>query len=121
MSEYFAVPGGNRPFSEAVKAGNTLYVSGTVGIDRETKTFPKDFSEQARLAIENLKNTLEKHGYSLDDLVKVVVLITEIEHAADFNEIYVKAFKDHLPARTLTGIKLVGDAKVELDAIAYKD
>ena len=121
MIEYYKIPTGNRPFSEAVKAGNTLYISGQVGIDRETGSFPEDFKRQTELAIENLKQVLEKHGYGLDDLVKVTVLITDIENAPVFNEQYIKTFDKHLPARTLTGIKLVGNAKVELDAIAYKE
>lgn len=121
MAEYYAIPGGGRPYSEAVKAGNTLYVSGQVGIDKETGTFPAEIEKQIALVLDNLKGVLERHGYTVDDIVKVSVLLTDIADAPVFNELYVKAFPNHLPARTLTGIKLVGDAKLELDAIAYKD
>ena len=121
MEEYYGNDDRKRPFSEAVKTGNTLYVAGQVGINKETGKFPESFTEQAKKTVENFKDVLNRHGYSLSDLVRVQVYLTDVKNAAEFNEIYKSAFPDHFPARTLIGISLVGDALVEIDGIAVKE
>ena len=95
MAEFFAFTGGVRPFSEAVKVGDLLFVSGQVGVDRSNGIFP------------------------LADVVKMKAILTDKKQIAGFNQVYAKYFPQNPPARTLMVIQdLVGDAIMELDAIA---
>lgn len=122
MIKYIPFTGGVRPFSTAVQAGNTLYVSGQVGIDRSTGTYPEGIEGQTRQAIENLKAVLQEQGFQLSDVVKMTVLLTDISDLAGFNAVYKEAFSADPPARTLSTVSaLAGPAIVELDAIAYKE
>ncbi|HHV08297.1 MAG TPA: RidA family protein [Firmicutes bacterium] len=122
MIEYIPFRGGKRPFSTAVRAGNNLYVSGQVGIDRETGAYPPTIEGQTKQAIINLKTVLEEQGYALSHVVKMVVILTRKEDIAAFNKIYAQYFVTNLPARTLMVVSgLVGEAIMELDAIAVKE
>ena len=109
-----------RPFSKAVKAGNTLYLAGQVGINHDTGTFPSDFVKEVRLAIKNVTSVLEEYSYQPKDIVKVVVLITDVKLVPVFNEIYSEWFGEVFPARTLFIVQLQGAARVELDVTAYQ-
>ena len=108
------------PFSEAVRVGDTLYVSGQVGLQPGTlKLVPGGIKEETRQIMSNLKTTLEAHGYTLADLVKCTVMLADIGKWGDFNEIYKTYFTDHFPARSAMGVNgLAVGAQVELDCIA---
>jgi len=115
------------PFSDAVRAGNTLYVSGTLGMDPSTLADPKtarvasDPADEARFALEAVKRTLEAAGYRMDDLVAVQIYCTDLDLYATFNDVYRSFFHDHFPARAFIGInKLVRGARFEVMGTAVK-
>src|SRR5262245_35211272 len=77
------------PFSEAVRVGDTLYLSGQVGIRPGTlELVPGGIQAEARQTLENIKTTLEAHGYSMRDVVKCTVMLADIAEWATFNEVY---------------------------------
>jgi reactive intermediate/imine deaminase len=108
------------PFSEAVKVDDTLYLSGQVGRAPGTqKIVPGGIKEETRQVMENIKTTLEAHGYSLTNLVKCTVMLADMSEWATFNEVYKTFFKDHYPARSAFGTTgLAFGAKVEVECIA---
>jgi 2-iminobutanoate/2-iminopropanoate deaminase len=115
------------PFSDAVQAGNTLYVSGTLGIDPSTASDPKtarvasDPAAEARYALDAVKHTLEAAGYTMDQLVAVQVYCTDLDLYATFNDVYRGYFHQHFPARAFIGInKLVRGARFEVMGVAVK-
>ena len=113
----------NLPFSEAVRVDNTLYLSGQIGIVPGTLTLVEGGMEaEARQTMENIKTTLETHGYSMNDIVKCTVMLADISEWAAFNEIYKSYFKDHYPARSALGANgLALGARVEVECIAVRD
>ena len=115
------------PFSDAVQAGNALYVSGTIGLDPSTGTdfktarVPGDPATEARLALDGVKRTLEAAGYTMDDLVAVQVYCTDLDLYGTFNEVYRSYFQQHFPARAFIGVdKLVRGAHFEVMGTAVK-
>ena len=119
MAEFFAFTGGVRPFSEAVKVGDLLFISGQVGVDRSNGIFSSGIEGQTEQAIKNLCMVLGKHGLTFADVVKMTAILTDKKQIAGFNQVYAKYFPQNPPARTLMVIQdLVGDAIMELDAIA---
>ena len=110
------------PFSEAVRAGDTLYLSGQVGIKPGTlELVPGGVQAEARQALENIKTTLETHGYSLRDVVKCTVMLADISEWAAFNEVYKTFFSPPYPARSALGANgLAIGARVEVECIAVR-
>lgn len=108
------------PFSEAVRVGNTLYLSGQVGLAPGTlKLVPGGIKAESRQTMDNIKATLEEHGYSLRDLVKCTVMLVDIGEWAQFNEIYTSYFSDRFPARSSFGANgLAFGARIEVECIA---
>jgi 2-iminobutanoate/2-iminopropanoate deaminase len=109
------------PYSQAVKVGNTVYLAGVCGDDPVTGEIMGggDMKIEAKYALENLKNTVEAAGGTMNDIVKVNVVFTDISQAGAFNEIYMTYFPDYRPARIATGVaSLLGGAHLELDAVA---
>jgi 2-iminobutanoate/2-iminopropanoate deaminase len=108
------------PFSEAVRVDNVLYLSGQVGIEPGTlKLVPGGLKEETRQAMNNIKTTLEAHGYALRDLVKCTVMLADISKWAEFNEIYKTFFVGRYPARSALGANgLALGAQVEIECIA---
>lgn len=108
------------PFSEVVRAGSLLYVSGQVGTDSTAgKLVSGGIGPETARAIENLKQVLERHGSSLDRVVKCTALLADMQEWNAMNQVYATYFKGHFPARTaLGGVQLVFGARVELDCIA---
>jgi 2-iminobutanoate/2-iminopropanoate deaminase len=122
--QYFPMPatgGAPLPFSEAVKLGDTLYVSGQLGNLPGTLTLaPGGIRPETRRAFENLKAILERHGSSLDHVVKCTVFLADIEDWSAFNEIYRDYFKTNLPARSaLAASGLALGARVEVECVAF--
>ncbi len=116
-----SVPGGDGPpFSGAVRVGDTLYLSGDIGLD-ENRKVPATAKAEATLLLESIKATLEAAGFTMDDLVTVTVYCSDVEHYADFNEVYRTYFTKDFPARAFVGAgTLLFDARFELQAIAVK-
>ena len=107
------------PFSEAVRVGKTLYLSGQIGIDASMKLVPGGIAAETWQAMENIRDTLERHGSSLDQVVKVTVMLADISEWAEMNRVYVAYFPDHLPARSAMGVNgLVFGARVEIECLA---
>ena len=109
------------PWSDAVLVGNTLYLSGYIGIDLKTGAPPASAKEETRLAMDDLKRTVEAAGMKMDDVVMVHVLGTDLNLFADFNDVYRTYFHNGFPARTFTGSsKLLMGAHFEITGIAIK-
>lgn len=122
--QYYAMPatgGAPLPFSEAVQLGDTLYLSGQVGNLPGTLTLaPGGLEPEARRALENMKAILERHGSSLDHVMKYTVFLADIKDWPAFNVVYREFFKTNLPARSaLAASGLALGAKVEVECIAY--
>ncbi len=115
---------GPRPlgaYSQAIRAGDFIFVAGMGGIDPSTGQMVKGgIREQTRRAIENIKAVLESVGASLNDVVKVTVFLADPEDFNDMNEVYREYFKENPPARSTVAGRIPGkDFLIEIDAIAY--
>ena len=111
------------PYSQAVLAGDFLYVSGQLPLDPVTGAMAGDTAaEQAEQSIRNLSAILEAAGMTLDDVVKTTVLLADIADFAAVNEVYAKHFTGAvLPARAAFAVRdLPKGAKVEIELVAYK-
>jgi reactive intermediate/imine deaminase len=112
--------GDGPPFSGAVRVGDTLYLSGDIGLDEDRKV-PPSAKAEARLLLDSIEKTLEAAGYTMDDLVTVTVYCSDVEHYDDFNEVYRGYFTKEFPARAFVGSgRLLFDARFEMQAIAVK-
>jgi 2-iminobutanoate/2-iminopropanoate deaminase len=113
----------NLPLSEAVRHGNTLYLSGQVGIvPGSLKLAPGGIKEEAKQTMENIKTSLEAHGYSMANLIKCTVMLADISDWSTFNEIYKTYFSGNYPARSALGANgLALGARVEVECIAATD
>ena len=110
------------PFSGAILTGNTLYLSGRIGIDPKTGKAPVDANEEIRLLLDRIKATLAQAGMTMDDLVYVQIACTDLTLYDKFNAAYRGYFttKD-LPAREFIGASsLLRGGHFELQAIAVK-
>jgi reactive intermediate/imine deaminase len=112
----------NLPFSEAVRVGNVVYLSGQIGNLPGTRNLATGgIKEEARQTLENIKTSLEANGYAMSDVVKCTVMLADMAEWGTFNEVYKTFFSGQYPARTAFGVNgLVLGAKVELDCIAAK-
>ena len=110
------------PYSQAVKAGSMLFVSGQIPIDPATGAFAgEDIVAQTRQSLTNVKNILEAAGYALTDVVKTTVLLADIADFAAMNAVYAEVFTENCPARACFAVKdLPKGALVEIEAIANK-
>jgi len=111
------------PFSEAVQIGNTLYMSGQIGnIPGSLKLPAGGIKAESKQVLDNIKTSLEAHGYSLDDVVKCTAMLADMNEWAAFNDVYKTYFKDgRFPARSAFGATaLAYNARVELECIAAK-
>ena len=110
----------DRPFSEAVRAGDFLFLSGAIGEDANGKVVPGGIQAEARQTLENVKRVLETNGAALSDVVKCTVFLADIAEWPAFNTVYREYFKKPFPARSAfaaSGLAL--NARVELECIAY--
>ena len=108
------------PYSQAVKAGNTIYVSGQLPVDPATGEFAGDsIAEQTKQSLTNIKNILEKAGGGMENVVKTTVLLSDIGDFAAMNEVYAAFFKEPFPARAAFQVAAIPKgAKVEIEAVA---
>lgn len=107
------------PFSEAVQAGGFLFLSGQIGDDASGRLVPGGIGPETRQAMANVQEVLERHGSSLDRIVKVSVMLADIGEWAAMNAEYVKCFPGHLPARSAFGTSgLALGARVEIECVA---
>jgi reactive intermediate/imine deaminase len=108
------------PFSEAVRVGNTIYLSGQLGNRPGTmELVPGGIGEETRQTLENIKATLERHGSSLEHIVKCTIFLADISEWPALNEVYATYFVEKKPARSaVAGSGLALGARVEIDCIA---
>ena len=118
QSEKFAKQ--NMPFSEAVRVDNMLYLSGQVGnIPGEMNVVPGGIGHETRQTMENIKEVLERYGSSMDQVVKCLCMLEDINEWAEMSAEYVKFFPNHKPARSaFAGSGLAIGAKVEIECWA---
>ena len=108
------------PFSGAVLAGNTLYLSGKIGLTPDRKV-PATAAEEARLVLDDVKATLTAAGMTVDDLVSVQIFCSDVSHYDAFNRVYRTYFTREFPARAFIGSgTLLFGARFEVQAIAVK-
>jgi 2-iminobutanoate/2-iminopropanoate deaminase len=108
------------PFSAAVRVGNLLYLSGQMGTDATMNTLvPGGIQAETRQTLANMKAILERHGSSLDHVVKCTVMMADMSEWRAMNAVYVEHFKLHLPARSAFGASsLALGGRVEIECIA---
>lgn len=110
------------PYSQAIQAGDTIYISGQLPIDPSTGNFAGDtIDAQAKQSLENIKAILAQCGLGMDAVVKTTVLLDDINDFGAMNEVYKEYFQTECPARSAFEVaNLPKAAKVEIEAIAYK-
>ena len=121
---YYPVPNNDSlPFSEAVRADDFIFVSGTLGTDpnaSELRLVPGGIQAETKQTLENIKAILERHGASMDDVVKVTCMMADMSEWGAMNEVYVTYFPNHKPARSAFAASgLAFNARVEIEAIAF--
>ena len=108
-----------RPFSDAVLVGNTLYLAGRTGGDKDGK-IPTDPADEARAVMDQIKAVLAQEKMAMDDLVTVQVFCTDVKHYAAFNDVY-RTYFTKFPARAFIGSgPLLGGARFEVQGTAVK-
>lgn len=110
------------PYSQAVVAGNTIYVSGQLPIDPATGAFVEGgIKELTARSLTNIKNILAEAGFSMSDVVKIGVFLADINDFADMNEVYATFFTAPYPARSAVAVKtLPKNSRIEIECIASK-
>ena len=111
------------PYSQAVKVGNWLYVSGQIPIDPGTgELVTGPFELQVRTVLDNLTHILEKAQSNLDRVVKVTIFLTDMALFGEFNTIYAQYFGGSRPARSCVAVnRLPKDVPLEIEAVAVCD
>jgi 2-iminobutanoate/2-iminopropanoate deaminase len=110
------------PYSQAVEANNTLYISGQIPINPETgKLIVGDIKKQTELVMKNIGAILEEAGFSYIDVVKSTCLLSDIKNFAAMNEVYAKFYPTDPPARAAYAVvSLPLGALIEIETIAVK-
>ena len=108
------------PFSAAVRVGNVLYLSGQMGtIEGKLELVKGGIEAETRQTLANMKAILERHGSSLDRVVKCTVMMADMSEWPAMNAIYVEHFPNHLPARSAFGASALAlGGRVEIECIA---
>ena len=109
------------PYSQAILAGNTLYVSGQLPVNPETGTVPETIEEQTAQSLKNTGAILAEAGFTFDDVVKSTVLLVDMNDFAAMNGVYAQTYQKDMPARVCYQVaKLPLGVKVEIETIAVK-
>jgi len=110
-----------RPFDDAVRVGNTLYLAGRIGTDPATNKVPADAAAEARVVMDQIKAVLAQEGMTMDDVVTVTVYCTDLSLYATFNDVYRTYFTKGFPARAFVGSgSLLAGGRFEVQAVAVK-
>ncbi len=117
-----SAPAAIGPYSQAIQAGNTLYVSGQIPIDPATGGFAgEDIVSQTRQCLTNIRSILAEAGYTMADVVKTTVLMTDLAEFTTMNQVYAEFFQTPYPARAAFQVAaLPRNAKVEIECVAVK-
>ena len=110
------------PYSQAVLAGNTLYISGQLALDPESgELINENITEETHAVMKNMEAILRQAGFSFSDVVKCTIFIRDMGQFGTINDAYGQYFKSNPPAReTVEVSKLPKDVNVEVSAIAVK-
>ena len=124
MKKIFATtnaPGAIGPYSQAVQAGNVVFVSGQLPIDPATGNFAgDDIKPQPRQSLTNIKNILASEGIEMSQILRTGVFLKDMNMFADMNAVYGEFFEGDYPARAAVEVaRLPKDALVEIEAVAY--
>ena len=108
------------PYSQAIQAGNILFLSGQIPLDPASGELVKgDIREQARRVLENLKGVLESQNLGMEDVVKVTIFMKDMGNFSQVNEVYGTYFPSFPPARSTVEVaRLPKDVDIEIEAIA---
>ncbi len=117
--ETHRAPAAIGPYSQAIKAGGFVFVSGQIPLTPEGVLVEGSVEDQARQALQNLKAVLEAAGSGLERVVQVTAYLTDIAAFQAFNRVYAEFFTEPYPARAVVGVaELPKGAKVEVAAVA---
>lgn len=109
------------PYCHGIKAGNFIYTSGQLPVDPSTGNLVEGIEKQTEQSLTNVATILAAEGYSLNDVVKTTVFLSDIKNFGAMNDVYAKMFGNHKPARSCYQVaKLPKDALVEIEIVAYK-
>ena len=107
------------PYSQAIKCGNMLFISGQLPVDKETGVMPLDIKLQTKQSLENIKHIISAAGYSMKDIVKTTVFVKDLGQFQDINDVYSTYFPNNPPARACIEVAgLPKGAGVEIEVIA---
>ena len=110
-----------RPFSDAVRVGQTLYLAGRIGLDPATQKPPADVATEVRNVMDEIKSLLAQEGMTMDDLVTVQVFCTDLSLYGAFNDVYRTYFTKGFPARAFIGSgSLLAGGRFEVQGTAIK-
>ena len=113
-------PGPIGPYSQAIKVGNFIFLSGQIPIDPETGKIVGGIREQTEQVIKNIAAILNAAGASLDSVVRAIVYMKDLNEFSEMNEIYEKYFGASKPARVTVGVSaLPKNARIEMEVTAY--
>ncbi len=114
-------PGAIGPYSQAVQAGNMVFVSGQLPIDPATGAFAgDDIQSQTRQSLTNIKNILASEGIDMSQVLRVGVFLKDMNMFGDMNTVYGEFFQGEYPARAAVEVaRLPKDALVEIEAVAW--
>lgn len=110
----------NLPFAEGVQVGDILYLSGQIGVEEGTLDLvPGGIQAETRQTLENIRAILQRHGSSMNNVIKCTVFLKDMQDWPAMNEVYVEMFAGHRPARSALGASgLALDGHVEIECIA---
>jgi 2-iminobutanoate/2-iminopropanoate deaminase len=110
------------PFSPGLQLGDTLYISGHLGVDPAVGKAPADPEVEARQVLQSVQKTLRESGFTMDDIVYVEIYCTDLKLYGTFNKAYGAFFKSPFPARDFIGVKdLLFGAHFEVMGIAVRN
>ena len=109
------------PYSPALKVGNLIFASGQIPIDPKTGEMKEgDIEAQTRRALDNLKAVLEPYSIGLENVVKTIIFLKDMNNFTRVNKVYGEYFKEKFPARSCVEVsRLPKDAEIEIEAIAF--
>ena len=111
----------NSAFSSAILVGDTLYISGNIGLDPKTHQAPEKIEDEIKYLLDSYKALLSQSGFSMDDLVYVQISCTDLSYYDKFNAAYKTYFTKDLPARQFVGVaSLLRGGHFEMQAIAVR-
>ena len=110
------------PYSQAIQAGNMLFLSGQVAIDPDSnELIAGGIDQETEQVMKNIEKLLKHSGYSFSEVVKTTIFLSDMRHFAEVNKVYGSFFKGDFPAReTVAVLGLPKNANVEISVTAYK-